>query len=264
VADAPDPWDLLAELKITNRPMSQKTSDVLHHPESLIRNFGIDPENLAGAESLTGVENFFQASPIASSTSEYMDAIGIHESESGYYYDPQNEAYEHEQFDPEVHRYTGAPSPITYVPTSTTNPQRPRTVAAGYQYFKAEKSGVLTVVFRDGTFWNYYGVPNLVWNNFKTSRSKGRYIVVHLEKYEYGPADVSSFNSNYRETLYRLARSSQVAREGYTGKQKKGSKRGTGHRPYTTYGSTTGGVKGPRGGDSLGGGTGRKRNKPKP
>ena len=263
MAEAPDPWDLLRELSITNTPMSQQTSDVLHSPESLIRNFGVTPENLAGAESLTGVENFFQASPIASSTSEYVEAMAIHESESGYY-NPKNEAYEYTAFDPELHQFSADPSPITYVPTSSTNPARPRTVAAGYRYIKAEKSGVLTVVFRDGTFWNYYGVPNLTWNSFKTSRSKGAYIVAHLEQYPYGPADVSTFNANYRETLYKLARASQVVREGYTGKQKKGSKRGTGHKPYTTYGSKTGGVVGPRGGTSLGGGTGHKRNKPKP
>ena len=36
----------------------------------------------------------------------------------------------------------------------------------------------MTVVFRDGIWWNYYGVPQELWNNFKAAPSPG-----HVMKY---------------------------------------------------------------------------------
>ena len=64
------------------------------------------------------------------------------------------------------------PAAISLIPTSTINPQRPRTVAAGYD----PKRNVLTVVFRDGTFYNYYNVAPNIWGEFRKVTSKGRYI----------------------------------------------------------------------------------------
>ena len=63
-----------------------------------------------------------------------------------------------------------SPAPLTVVPTSTSNPQRPRTVAAGYD--KDEEK--ITVVFRDGTFYNYYEVNPNEWATFKATVSKGQ------------------------------------------------------------------------------------------
>lgn len=56
--------------------------------------------------------------------------------------------------------------------TSSTNPKRPRTLKAGYDY----RTETLTVVFRDGTWWNYYDVPHYLWEGFVLSESKGKYL----------------------------------------------------------------------------------------
>ena len=39
----------------------------------------------------------------------------------------------------------------------------------------------MTVIFRDGTFYNYYSVSGLEWTNFKRARSKGRFIRMYLD-----------------------------------------------------------------------------------
>ena len=116
------------------------------------------------------------------------------------------------------------PADITQSPTSTTNPDRPRTVAAGWD--RGRK--VLTVIFRDGTFYNYYGVSGLEWNNFKRSRSKGRFIRIYLNGKARGTAAVGMIPQSHQELLYKVARTAQVMKGGYTGNQKIGSRRGTG------------------------------------
>lgn len=58
---------------------------------------------------------------------------------------------------------------LTDIPTSSTDYSRPRTVAAGYD----PATQTMTVVFRDGTFYNYYEVTQGEWINFSTSFSKG-------------------------------------------------------------------------------------------
>lgn len=56
--------------------------------------------------------------------------------------------------------------------TGTTNPEKPRTLSAGYD----EENYILTVQFRDGSLWNYYDVPPEMWNEFSSAESKGRYL----------------------------------------------------------------------------------------
>lgn len=80
-------------------------------------------------------------------------------------------------------RHRGAPAPLTEIPTKTTNPKKPRTLAAGYD----RPSQTLTVTFRDGTVWNYYGVTYQMWTAFKASPSPGRYIRTRLDFKAYGP-----------------------------------------------------------------------------
>lgn len=61
------------------------------------------------------------------------------------------------------------------IPTSSTDYSRPRTVAAGYSpNLERPNDGVMTVVFRDGTFYNYYQVSPTEWQAFHASYSKGR------------------------------------------------------------------------------------------
>lgn len=107
------------------------------------------------------------------------------------------------------------PAPISIVPTSTTNPERPRTVAAGYD----EGRQVLTVVFRDGTFYNYYDVDRPTWEQFKAVQSKGRFIASNLDSLPRGTANMSKSPIFAREQLYRVARTGQLVNDGQTAGQ---------------------------------------------
>ena len=114
-----------------------------------------------------------------------------------------------------------APSALYDLPTSTTNWKRPRTVAAGYDYNPDADTGVLTVVFRDGTFYNYYDVPPSVWIEFHDSFSKGpmlnrktknggQAIDGKLLSYKHGPADMSALSEKAQQFLYKAARTVQI------------------------------------------------------
>lgn len=93
-----------------------------------------------------------------------------------------------EEDDTEPDQAPGPAAILSVVPTSTTNPQRPRTLAAGYDHHRK----TITVVFRDGTLWNYYGCSMSVWTAFKRAPSKGVFIRLRLDPMDnYGPADAS-------------------------------------------------------------------------
>lgn len=62
--------------------------------------------------------------------------------------------------------------PYPQLITNTTAPERPRTVAAGYD----PSSQIVMVTFREGAVYQYYNVPESVWNNFSNDPSPGRYI----------------------------------------------------------------------------------------
>jgi KTSC domain len=102
------------------------------------------------------------------------------------------------------------PAPISLVPTSTTDPERPRTVAAGYD----SKREVLTVVFRDGTFYNYYDVDPSTWDAFKSEQSKGQFIAYYLDAKPRGTANMKKTAIAAREQLYRISRTGQLAHKG--------------------------------------------------
>ena len=74
-------------------------------------------------------------------------------------------------------------------PTPSINPPRPRTLRAGYVKERGEPTGTLWVVFRDGTPWEYYDVPQRVWRNFRRVKSPGRFINRVLNNYDYGRGD---------------------------------------------------------------------------
>ena len=99
-----------------------------------------------------------------------------------------------------------SPAPLTLIPTSTTNPDRPRTVAAGYDSDEEK----LTVMFRDGTLYNYYEVNPNEWTTFKSNRSKGAVIYSMLDFKPRGYADDSSMSQKAREAFYRFSRGSQI------------------------------------------------------
>jgi hypothetical protein len=58
------------------------------------------------------------------------------------------------------------------LPTTSSKPERPRTIKAGFDY----KNNKMIVVFRDGTWWQYNGVPVEIWEGFKSAPSKGKYL----------------------------------------------------------------------------------------
>jgi len=83
--------------------------------------------------------------------------------------------------------------------TSSTNPTKPRTLKAGYDY----TTGNLTVVFRDGTWWEYRGVPEEIWLGFRSADSKGRFMRESgLDGWgDMGPADVGSMPRHRRAQM---------------------------------------------------------------
>ena len=107
----------------------------------------------------------------------------------------------------------GQAAGLTDVPTSTTNFSRPRTVAAGWKEDEDDyQVGTLTVVFRDGTPYNFYKVPRSVWIKFHQSISKGRPFLntTFPSTYAHGPADVSALSESMRDAVYMAARTTQL------------------------------------------------------
>lgn len=251
VPTPPDPWELLAELEPNRRFMKRSYRDILHEPSSIEINFGIDPADLAGASAMIGdpVPSPVAAMPIAMNVGDYYEAIIVHEFEApldlttdrrrgtirnladekideaieeGWLTEADRPSVSH------VRDRTEAPAPINYIPTSTSNINRPRTVAAGYDPQRL----VLTLVFRDGTFYNYYleslgkAAANRLWGSFKSSRSKGKFMLDHgFDYFPRGRANVSKMPVSHREALYKIARTGQITRKGVTGRQKAGTKK---------------------------------------
>ena len=103
--------------------------------------------------------------------------------------------------------------PISDVPTTTANPERPRTIAAGFDPLRE----TMTIVFRDGTYYNYYGVSQDEWGVFRRARSKGgKYgpIEQFLNAKRRGEASSADQSSDVQEVLYRIARTAQLIYRG--------------------------------------------------
>lgn len=119
-------------------------------------------------------------------------------------YSPSN-LYDDDEFD-DLGVSPNAPAQLTDIPTSSLNAARPRTVAAGYDKTRQ----ILTVVFRDGTVWNYSGVTEGEWQNFHASISKGR-PWINNNMFGVGePADMSGLDPQVYAAIYSAARSAQV------------------------------------------------------
>ena len=118
------------------------------------------------------------------------------------------------------------PSELTEIPTSSTNAARPRTLAAGWRAYQetqnlpgAQRLGTLTLMFRDGTLYNYYDVPYTLWSTFKGSLSKGPYVNRKnrnqgsdgvLLSYPRGPANISDVPVEVIDDIMTLARGAQL------------------------------------------------------
>lgn len=244
----PDPKDVLAKMGGVFDPESSRWTE---HMEV---NYGAPPNYTTNAMAPLDpqkVANPWAAIPVAAGEDDYFDAISVHEQQSGVYMHPDDRDLYAASTPTLGANYTnlagatlttvagsytvpGTPSPLggpngisgdpaqlSEIPTSTTNPGRPRTVAAGYDASRQ----TLTVVFRDGTYYNYYEVSQLEWSNFKRAHSKGRFILTYLDYKARGVADVTSLPSAARESLYKITRTGQFVRQGLTGKQTASSRK---------------------------------------
>jgi hypothetical protein len=166
------------------------------------------PKIIASARDLVGESTDYE-SPLAAlpgaPTDEEFRTFGYNgKLQAGQYYSPKDDLFP-----------VSEAVALSDIPTSSTNYKRPRTVAAGYD----PNTQTLTVVFRDGTFWNYNEVPNDVWIKFHDSLSKGP-MLNHRSRtqgfegdllaYDHGPADMSALSPEAQEFLYRVARTSQI------------------------------------------------------
>ena len=130
------------------------------------------------------------------------------------------------------------PAALTVIPTTSTNVSRPYTIAAGWERYPRQSAayenslGTLTCLFRDGTLYNYYDVPNSVWIKFSGSISKGQFLNRNspspdlTNNYQHGPADMDGVNAQTRNMIYSTSRRAQLA--------------GVNKRAYTYTNSTTG------------------------
>lgn len=134
---------------------------------------------------------------------------------------------------------------LTDIPTSSTDYTRPRTLAAGYDM----KSQTMTVVFRDGTFYNYYDVKPNEWLNFSASFSKGAPWLNRANSNQSfdglfigkprGIADTNSLDPDLLRQLYLVASSHQQSdrrrQESRTHPGRvKGWEAKTGNKPFRT------------------------------
>ena len=211
--------------------------------------YGVSRTQTNNLKKITGVNNPFQGLPTAASGGEfgeYQEIIGMPETMKYFLTDKEHAEmgftknlaglpaakdrvsgrpfYDVTEGPEYIPGYKGpqyeeddSPAPLTVVPTSTTNPERPRTVAAGYD--KEEEK--ITVVFRDGTFYNYYEVTPAEWQAFKARVSKGRYIYKYLDFKPRGAADVDSISQTARKAFYRFTRAAQIKSGGKKTKELK-------------------------------------------
>lgn len=137
---------------------------------------------------------------------ESLDEAGVNAIElSGTYFQPQKTSG------------TTKAAALTDIPTSTTDASRPRTVAAGWD----PETLTLTVMFRDGTLYNYGPITHSEWIGFHQAISKGKTFLnvaspangmldgKFLDR-ALGPADISTLSPEVQEAMYRVARTSQI------------------------------------------------------
>jgi hypothetical protein len=136
----------------------------------------------------------------------------------GNYFDVDSKEYAKALEDPlaPADLFSGSNAGYVDIPTSTTNVRRPRTVAAGYAPDRLGKGmGILTVVFRDGTVWNYdgkegKGVTPGEWLNFKGSISKGKPWINEKVFGRGEPANTDFIDPQVKARIYEVAREYQL------------------------------------------------------
>lgn len=210
MARRPEPDDLFAGLEDALDPRS---AAALYNPEVLGAQFGT-PTHIRDAMG----DEYYAAIPLEGRQG-YAEAVAFANNDAFEDYNPDDqdvERYRNLAADP-IHAegYFGqfrTPAELSEVPTATSKPERPRTVAAGYDPERA----ILTLVFRDGTYYNYYEVMPNEWTAFRNLPSKWRYIRDVLDKKPRGLAGVGmdDVSQEVRIAIYQVARTGQVRRGG--------------------------------------------------
>jgi hypothetical protein len=105
-------------------------------------------------------------------------------------------------------------------PTSTSNPQRPRTLAAKWD------DGTLVVMMRPnvgdsgwGPLIAYEGVTRVMWNSFRSAVSKGAWIKVHLDDAGIGWSMASSDSDPFWFTVAPFVKPPSIEDSFYSGVQ---------------------------------------------
>ena len=177
--------------------------------------------------------------PSADKVEQYTDVIGLDENGipqyaseiRDLYYDPKkpnttididgNQVVNYKVDFDTVQADGATPAPLTVIPTTSTNASRPYTVAAGWARYPRQSVayenslGTLTLLFRDGTLWNYYDVSHSVWIRFSGSISKGQFVNINsdnpeLNDYSNGPADISGVDQRTLNLIHTTARRIQL------------------------------------------------------
>ena len=179
----------------------------------------------------TGVDPFTRIGRITKG--KMRDFITLYDI-SDYYYEygkgQPRPTYQHTGSSPRVEAATSkddpnyvetSPAPLSEVPTATSayspgasKPGQPRTVGAGFIIDEGADKGKLTVVFRDGTYYNYYDVPYTTWETFKSLPSKGPFIKSVLDGFQRGPATDVNLDPDIPQELYKILKTSQQMAKG--------------------------------------------------
>ena len=166
------------------------------------------------APKAPSVERPASTSP-ARPSPQFQDEYGVR-----YDYQPAISREPLDQVTPTSPRQIARPEDKQF-PTSTTDSTKPRTVGAWWTATSDDgELGTLTVVFRDGTPWNYYDVPHETWLGFRASISKGRNWVNRKNRHQSsdgvllgfanGPAVWSDISESDKMAAYSAARNAQL------------------------------------------------------
>lgn len=257
----PDPAIVSAMLddssEFSKKPWNQRDYQRLNGPINREIEMGFSHRDLTGAQRMTGQQaSILQNIPYAHNEREHYEMIQYFDEESdsqlynvggagygeGIYQHPRagnasmtadqsgwihpdnqlplGSAYNNLAEEPLP--FAAGAADMTEVPTSTTNPLRPRTIAAGYN----REAQVLTVMFRDGTLYNYFSVTATQWYNFRRARSKGRFIYTYLDQKPRGLAEPGSLTPGAAEAFARVARTAQKFKGGLNDNHSENSRRG--------------------------------------
>lgn len=111
----------------------------------------------------------------------YKQNHPVHSGGTEYYERDYADEFEGELEHLEGTARRGGNVPITVNPTNTSNPGRPRTLAAGYDGL----THTMALVFREGAVYEYYDVTPAQWQRLKRSASPGRFLNRVLSGNEY-------------------------------------------------------------------------------